>query len=183
MQGKQGGFQEVCIASCQSKRDGFNCYRQKCIPGTSSLILEWHQWLTWLSWHAARVITAEVLISQKRENSLCCFQKSFSARSCACCVLWEWDTMEDYSPARLDPDFGNNSKVYFYILRSFTVSLEMMIRGYCSPIYDRIAEVFLSPMGPTLLSCYAEIDFVYLNLSKFSGILSTIFFVFSFVPT
>lgn len=58
----------------------------------------------------ARLVIAEVLISQKRENSLC-FPKSFSAGSYACCVLRERDTMEDYSLARLYPDFCNNNKV------------------------------------------------------------------------
>jgi len=37
---KQRGFQDVHLVSYQNESDGFNCYSQKCICGTSFLILE-----------------------------------------------------------------------------------------------------------------------------------------------
>lgn len=71
MKDKQRGFQDVCVASCRDESGGFNC-GQTCIRGTSSLILEWHEWLTWLSYHAAGLpeLIAELLISQNREKKV-----------------------------------------------------------------------------------------------------------------
>lgn len=114
MKDKQRGFQDACVASCHDESGGFNCRGQRCIRGTSSLILEWHEWLPWLSYHAAGLpeFIAVLLIFQNRgKRSLCCLQNSLIARSDACCVLWERDAVEDYSPARLYPDFCSNNKV------------------------------------------------------------------------
>lgn len=52
------------------------------------------------------------------------------------------------------------------------MSLRIVIRGYCSPLYDRIAEVFCLPYVLLYYPAVLKLIFVYLNLSKLAKILS-----------
>lgn len=154
-------FPRGFIVSCHKKSDAFNCYRQKCILGTPSMTFGVTPvinlaWLT-CSW-VARLIIAKVLISQRRENCIGCSSVQgprlgvYSGNE----TLWKASLQLHCILISVITKCSPHLEIIYWVTK-------IMIKGYCSPLYDRLCS-----LCPVLLYCYVEIESVDLNLLKFT---------------